>query len=277
VSQATNIGVPTRRVRTRRIVVLVLVLGIVGAVVGALVGFRLAGVNTATATVLVNPLDGNPYSTSTSGDDLVNLQTEAQLVSSATVVSSVQQEVGGNLDAATLQSKLSVDVPSNTQIISIAYSSRQGAQATRIAQTFAEKYLDLRRSRATALVQNQVNQLNSQIATLAKSQSSLARQLNRAGASSTQASVLRAQLDGVATQLDQLRANLAQAQSTPLDPGQIITPAALPPAGTVPLWVLTTIGGLLAGVVIGILIGSLPGRRREEDVPPQAQDAGVAA
>ncbi|MGI3784465.1 MAG: hypothetical protein ACRYG2_27205, partial [Janthinobacterium lividum] len=101
-----------------------MVLGIVGAVVGALVGLRLASVHTATASVLVSPLNGNPYASTGNQTSLVNLETEAQLVSSAPVLAAVQQKVDG-VDASGLQSGLTVTVPANTQILTIAFSSKQ--------------------------------------------------------------------------------------------------------------------------------------------------------
>jgi polysaccharide biosynthesis transport protein len=57
----------------RRGLVLTVVLCIVGAVAGAVVGQRISTVVVAKATILVNPLDGNPCSTKGRGDDLDNL------------------------------------------------------------------------------------------------------------------------------------------------------------------------------------------------------------
>ncbi len=48
----------------------------------------------ATATVLVSPLEGNPYSPDGRGDDLVNLQTEAQLVTTDRVSKIAGQKLG---------------------------------------------------------------------------------------------------------------------------------------------------------------------------------------
>lgn len=253
---------------------LAVVLGVVGAVLGAVVGLRLAGVHTATASVLVSPLSGNPYSPTGNGTALVNLETEAQLVGSADVVTQVQQKVGA-VDG--LQSGLSVTVPSNTQILSIDYASKDADQSVRVAQAFAESYLDYRLRRATALVQSQVDQINTQVAALQKQQARLGNRLDKVDQSSGEASVLRAQVESTTSQLDQLKANLADLQSTPLDPGQVITPASLPAPAAVPYWALGALAGLLAGVILGVLLASLAlARRSAPEASGVAPDAAPA-
>lgn len=249
-----------RRGRVARVVVLAAVLGVLGALVGAVVGLRLGGVHAASASVLVAPLNGNPYSPSGNGTALVNLETEAQLVSSSDVVQEVQQKVGS--DSSALLSGLTVTVPSNTQILTIEYSSKSSESSVRVAQAFADSYLDYRVRRATALVQSQVDQINTQIASLEKQQSRLGNRLDDVDQNSGQASVLRAQLESATSQLDQLKVNLADLQSASLDPGQVIAPAALPAPPAVPLWAIGALAGLLAGVVLGVLLGSLSLARR---------------
>jgi len=277
VSVPSDIGTRSRRGRVTRIVVLAVVLGIVGALVGAFVGLRLAGVHTATANVLVSPLAGNPYNPTGNGTALVNLETEAQLVSSADVVSDVQRKVPGT-DAAALQSGLTVTVPANTQILTIAYASGQTDQSVRVAQAFAESYLSYRLRRATALVQTQVDQIDGQISSLQKQQTKLGTRLDDVDdQNSGEASVLRAQVESTTSQLDQLKANLADLQSTALNPGQIISPATTPAPSAVPYWALGALGGLLAGVVLGVLLGSLTfGRRTAPGTAGQGTDTAPA-
>lgn len=254
---------------------LAVVVGVVGALVGAFVGLRLGDVRTATASVLVTPLAGNPYSPTGNGTALVNLQTEAQLVSSADVVSAVQQKVPGT-DPAVLESGLTVTVPANTQILTVAYASRHTDQSVHVAQAFAESYLDHRLRQATVLVQAQVDQIDAQVSSLEKQQRKLGDRLDGVkDPSSGKASVLRAQVESTTSQLDQLKTNLAELQTTPLNPGQVITPATPPVTSAVPLWALGGLAGLLAGVVLGILLGSVAsGRRSTTGV---AADAAHAA
>ena len=69
----------------RRSAILILVLVATGTALGVAAGLRRAEDHTARASILVSPLDGNPFYPSGRGDDLINLETEAQLVTSDSV------------------------------------------------------------------------------------------------------------------------------------------------------------------------------------------------
>src|SRR5829696_9237733 len=131
----------------RRGLILTVVLCIVGAAVGALVGQRMSTVLVANATILVNPLDGNPFSTKGSGDDLENLETEAQLIQSNDVARMVQKREGKAAPIPDILAGLEVSVPPNTQILEIDYASRASAVSLSRAQWFAEEYLAYREGR----------------------------------------------------------------------------------------------------------------------------------
>ena len=65
-----------------------------GAALGVAAGLRRAEEHSATSSILVSPLEGNPFSPSGRGDDLVNLETEAQLVGSDPVAREVSAMSG---------------------------------------------------------------------------------------------------------------------------------------------------------------------------------------
>jgi succinoglycan biosynthesis transport protein ExoP len=244
----------------RRGLLLTILLAIAGGIAGGLVGERMSTVSTATATILVNPLDGNPFSTKGSGDDLINLETEAQLVPSDDVTSMVREEepTTDTLDA--IRSGLTVDVPANTQILEITYSSSSAAESLARAQLFADQYLLYRENRAKELVANQTRRLEEQITARRKEQETLAKSVNAAPAGSTQASVQRVQLEAVSTQINQLRARSAELQSTSSNPGQIVTPAAIPPTGLLGSWVAFALAGAFAGLMLAVGIALLRSR-----------------
>jgi hypothetical protein len=250
----------------RRGLVLTLVLGLLGATLGALLGQRLASASTATATILVNPLDGNPFSTRGSGDDLINLETEAQLVRSEEVGTLVQREIGGGVTVAELLQDVEVTIPPNTQILQIDYDAASADEAARRAQAFADNYLAYRQSRAEGLITNQTRRIDEQIAQRSQEQTDLARRLNKADPDSTQANVLRVQLEAVTTQLNQLQARSAELQAGSTNPGQIVTPAAVPPVGLFGSWPLYALVGLLLGLATGALLARLLARRGERPV-----------
>jgi capsular polysaccharide biosynthesis protein len=244
----------------RRGLILTIILGVLGAALGAVLGMRLASAHSATAIILVNPLDGNPFSTRGSGDDLINLETEAQLVQSEDVGRLVQQEVGNDTSIPAILSGLTVTIPPNTQILQIDYSAETGTEAVRRAQSFADNYLAYRETRAKNLISNQTRRLSEQIADRTKEQSTLATRLNGRNPDSSAANVLRVQLEAVTTQLNQLQARSAELRAGSTNPGQIVTPAALPAPGLIGSWIIYSLGGLLLGVALAVLLALLRSR-----------------
>ena len=173
----------------RRGLVWTVVLCILGAVLGRA---RRAVVHrlVAKATILVNPLDGNPFSTKGSGDDLINLETEAQLVQSDDVARLVQKRERVPTLLPDILAGLQVSVPPNTQILDIEYSSNASEISRSRAQLFATEYLAYREQRAKSLVASQTKRLEEQLQARRKEQPTLARQLSDARPGSTQAGVL---------------------------------------------------------------------------------------
>lgn len=252
-------------------VVLILLLGALGLVAGFAVGTKLASQYTAQATILVSPLSGNPFNPDGQGDNLVNLQTEAQLLDSDTVAASVLSTVGGTTTGQMLKG-LSVDVPSNTQILSLTYTASSASVARARAQGFADAYLDFRTQRAqtvsssrTGRIQGEINAQSRALDRLVQrlNLDRLVQRLNSAGPSVRRA-VLQQQIDGATTQIGQLRTALAVLQTGGVDPGQVVTPAhgtSRSPAAT---RLLFSAGGLIVGVLLALLIVVLLGRRRHD-------------
>jgi polysaccharide biosynthesis transport protein len=240
--------------------VLTVVLCILGAVAGAMVGQRMSTVFVAKATILVNPLDGNPFSTKGRGDDLDNLETEAQLIQSNDVATMVQKREGKAAPIPDILAGLEVNVPPNTQILEIDYSSRASDVSLSRAQWFAEEYLAYREVRATSLVASQTKRLEDQIAARSKEQSALAKQLSNANPQSTQAGVLGVQLEAVSTQINQLRARSAELQSVSTSPGHVVTPAASPPTSLLGSWIAYSLAGLIGGLIIAVFIALIRSR-----------------
>ncbi len=235
-------------------------LAVIGLAVGGLVGLGESDIETATASVLVNPLDGNPFSTSGSGDNLINMVSEAELVKSDAVAGLVRKDlssVGSNAEAL---GGLSVDVPPNSQIVQITYETRQKGQAALRAQAFAEDYLDYRRSRAEGLVTSQSDQVQRQIVTATEEQAALAARLAELRTGSAEASVAQTQLDAVTVQLNQLRGRASDVTLMPTNPGQVVTPAEVRPRGVLGSWIAYPAAGMIGGLLIALGVAVLRAR-----------------
>ena len=238
----------------RRSAILILVLVATGTALGVAAGLRRAEDHTARASILVSPLDGNPYNTTGRGDDLINLETEAQLVHSDPVAHAVAERIGDPGSASDLLAGLDVTVPANTQILTIDYTAGSDAVALRRAQGFAESYLDFRKARTEAVTRvedrahPEPDQRPEQVAVHPGEPRPTPRP------TPAKKSLLQEQISGVTSQIGQLQAELAQLQTGSIDPGQVITPATV--VGTSSLKALLTYAlvGALAGLALALAI-----------------------
>jgi hypothetical protein len=227
---------------------LALTLGVLGATAGVAWGERQERTHEATAVILLNPTEGNPFSPEgTAGADLVNLETEAQLVVSDEVGRLVGDRRGGESPEAELVN-VSAEVPPNTQLIEIAVSDRSIEDALERAQAFAEVFLDYRRSRTETAVFDRGAAVKEQIQRQSDQLDEHVRALDEARPSSSEALLLEQQIIEVTAHLGQLRSQAAGIDAAPVDPGQVVTPATL--GGTGPL-APRALGGLL-GLVVGL-------------------------
>ncbi|CAN5552169.1 hypothetical protein BH11ACT8_BH11ACT8_22190 [soil metagenome] len=255
-----------RRAALLRLLALALALGLVGAVAGAMAGgwwgTRQAARHEAAAVILLNPLQGNPFSPDARGDDLVNLETEAQLVTSDTVLKhlgSTHPELPP-LDV----SSVSVTIPTNTQLLDIAVSGATDAEATATAQALASTYLDFRRSRTSSALFNERANINEQISERSDERAALVSRLDALQPGSPGSSLLSQQILSAVTQIGELRTQLGEVGSASLDPGQVVTPAEVQPPGLLASGprVPATVAALL-GLLGGCLLAGRLGSRRD--------------
>lgn len=234
------------------------------SLVGLLLGIgavtRIDPVSTATTPILLNPLDGNPFDPSSRGGQLVNLESEAQAVRSTAVAGLVRTELGTDATEAELLSNVDVEVPVNTQILEISYTSPDAATATTYSQAFADAYLQHRTNRAQERIDEQTALLEEQITTSTARLEELAGELATVPSTSARASVIEQEIDTLAGQVTTLGARQAELSTTPVDPGQLVTPAALESSGPLTLETVLPLVGLVLGALVGLLIGTLRSR-----------------
>lgn len=240
-------------------------IGLFGLLLGLIAGFLMPASYTASAAVLVTPLEGNPYSPVGRGDDIINLGTEAQLVSTDAVARMVHDRLHGG-DPAVLRTKVSVDNPSNTQVLTISFVGSGPQEARAGAQAFAESYLDYRRQRTQNILDGKLNKLKEQSKRVQlELQAATARLPAAAG---SQRAFLTQRITAYTNQLGIIDEQSNDIASTTVNPGQVITPAMRPgSAGRVTGTALGAFGGLVAGLLLGLGISMLRERleRRVSD------------
>src|SRR3954470_7120197 len=230
----------------RRHLKLICSLAALATISGVASGLLLPASAKATATVLISPLDGNPYSTNGRGDDLTNLQSEAQLVRADAVQQVVRQKLRG-----ADRSRVSVTVPPNTQVLQISYTGSSATAARDGAQAFANGYLTYRTQRAQSVLDARANKLREQEKKVQQELATATKRLTTASA--TQKSFFRQRITAYNNQLGVIDEQNNDIAATPINPGSVITPAQ-PPSGS-----LTTraaaFGG--AGLAVGLFAGLL--------------------
>ena len=250
------------RTRPGRAVVLLLLLLVCLVVIGGALGLgaatALASSYTAGSTVLVTPLEGNPFNPTGNGDDLGNLQSEAQLAESEAVADLVRESGIDDADG------LTVTVPPNTQLLEFSYRAAEREAARAGAQQFASAYLKFRASRADQAVVAKARAIQDEINTQTDRINALARQKRDVG-SAEQRAVIQQQMDGIAAQVVQLSTTLSAVTTVDRDPGQIVTRGHVVGRSPQTNRLLLGLSGACLGLVIGSVLLVLVVRRRRRD------------
>lgn len=237
-----------------RLLPLILVLGAIGYGLGALASSQRPVEYAATTTVLVNPLDGNPYSTGAVGQNLANLSTEIELISSDPVVRLAWPAVRTPADASALVEHLTVNNPPNSQVLEITFSDPDPARAKAGADAFANGYLTFRERRSAQSVQAQIDALQKSIAVNELTLRRSTEALNKAKAGTPARALAQQKVSATAAEISRLESRVSDLRLFKGDGGQVLSPAEVPTEPTgLPGWV-TRVGGAVAGLLIGLLL-----------------------
>jgi uncharacterized protein involved in exopolysaccharide biosynthesis len=193
----------------------------------------------------------------------VNLDTEAQIVTSTTVATMAQKAMHSPLTTYQLSKSVTVSVPPNSQVLDIACSAPTATGAQTCAQNFAKAYLTNRSNTAVASLNAQVKTLQTKVTALQKTINTLNAQI--AGLPSNSATRINDQgtQKTDSQQLSQLNDQIAQLNKDLADNsgGSIISAASLPGKPTSPDKTLVLPSGLIAGLLLGLIAAFIWDRR----------------
>lgn len=253
-----NVGWRTGRKPFRaapRVLVLTILFGLIGAGAGFAYGELQGRKHEATAVILLNATEGNPFAPdSAAGVNLVDLETEAQLVLSDEVARLVADRRGGGTPAEQL-SGVKAAVPANTQLIEITVENKSREEALVRAQAFAEVYLEYRQSRSETAAFDRGAAVKEQIRLQSDELQAQVQELDSAPEGSSKALLLQNQILELTDHLGQLRAEAADLDAAPVDPGQVVTPAFVKGAGLLGTGLLAMLLGLIVGAGAGLAWG----------------------
>ena len=216
--------------------------------VALLVSSRQTPIYQSQASVLVTPVETGSETIPT---EVPNLATEAQLMSSVTVARIVAQNLGIAGSPTKLLDDLDVDQPTDTEILQIRYRDPNPTRARRLANGFAEGYLDFREEVASGKIQEQAQDLEAEIQALERRLRDLDLELLRLSVDDPRRS-------GLETEASSLRDFILQAQiarlglSQDVTGGRIIQPASISTTPVSPNHVVNGLLGLIGGLALGI-------------------------
>jgi capsular polysaccharide biosynthesis protein/Mrp family chromosome partitioning ATPase len=236
---------------------------VAGGIVGLLLALEIITLATktytATASVLVTSTGiGSADEIAggrTSGE--INLDTEAQLLTSIDVATRAQALLKSPEDPRALADRVMATVPPNTSVLEVSFSAGTPEDAQRGAQAFATAYLDARKATAATRVAEQVKSLQSQIATLQKSLQDVTGKIAALPESSPDHAYAVAQQNVLVNQISQLNARLSPLLGSSIVPGRTITNAKLPTVPASPNPMVYLLSGLLGGLLVGLALAVL--------------------
>lgn len=250
------------RIAFKRVWILALLLAIAGAVGGYFAGSLVPTRYNASAVVLVAPLEGNPLYPSSGGEKLENVYTEAEVVTSDEVASSVSEQTGTDIAPEALLAAVSTSVQPNTQVITITYEHSDKTVARRRAQAFADSYLSYRASRAALHMKAQISGDDDESQQLVDQLSQLAEDLRDPDEADGDESVLRDRLRAAAVRVSELDVPDDSPSITHIDPGELVTEASLDGPPLIGPREILAASGALAGIAVIVVFAIVSTRKR---------------
>lgn len=194
---------------------------------GWLLAWQEPEVYTSTTLVQVRAV-GGPEAT----EDQLNLDTEAQVVTSIDTAARARELLDSTVSEAELADRVTVLVPPNTTLLQISYQASSRARAQEGAQAFATAYLEQREEAAHQEIEDRIARLADQIA------------------------ALRGQ-DADEQVITPLLNQQLLLESEPVRGGEVRSPADLPERPSSPNRLLYLAGGLVAGLLGGVAVALL--------------------
>ncbi|HEY9241454.1 MAG TPA: Wzz/FepE/Etk N-terminal domain-containing protein [Streptosporangiaceae bacterium] len=240
----------------------VLVLACAGVLAAGAYLVRSPRAYTATATVNVTPVgattpgQGSAAVAGGRTSGAVNLDTEVQIVQSATVAALAARNLQSAVSPAVLVRNVSVAVPANSSVLQISCRARTAGQSAACANAFAAAYLSNRSATAARTSDAEQRSIQQQLTALDRRTAQLSLRSQVLPAGGPRWASIQAQLQTTASQRRALanQAAALSAQRAASSGGSIISQATAPATPSNPKKEIILPGGLVAGLLIGLVI-----------------------
>lgn len=236
---------------------------------------------TSTASVVVTPTLPQQDVNNANGrtQDVINLDTEAQIVKSDAVAARVRRTLHAHATLAAIESRIAVLVPPNTTVLRISYTAGSPGHAKAGADAAANAYLAVRASMASHILKSQEAAVRNQMTSIANALKAQANQSGSSTGSTTggQGSARALHYKALAAESSALAKQLSALVTTVVTPGNVISSASTPTGGAKKTALLFVLSGLMIGLLLGA--GAAIARDRTDSTlreRRQLEDAGVS-
>jgi Mrp family chromosome partitioning ATPase len=216
------------------------------------------------ASVLVTATTADSSSSKTS----INLDTEAQLVTSTETVAIAADTLGS--DPGDVADRVNVSVPPNTEILDITYVGDTAQDAQQGARAFADAYLTQRKQAGEATLKAEDDGLQTRIDAVQAQLDAVLKKRATQPDSSPEAQRSDEQARALNTQLANLNSSQTRVRSETITPGTIVTDPALPRSPSSPDPFIALAAGIVLGLAAGVGLAAL--RHRADDVIRSPED-----
>jgi polysaccharide biosynthesis transport protein len=244
---------------------------VVGIVLGLLFAYARPPKYSASESLLLTQIVGNPYTPNSNSDTLEMLQTEAASVTSEDVLKLVVEDPGIDLTTSAIRNRTKVTVPPNTQALQITFTTSRRDLAPLVVSSMATHFLDYRKQLALDAIEARDQNIDEQIS-LANDE---LRDLRLADAGSQARSFVRARI----ITLNQTK---AENQTQDTAPGRPLAVPLLPKAAKTQHFITFGIVGMIVVGLFGVAFAVWRERRRDRvraasDLDDYQFDAPVTA
>lgn len=215
---------------------------------------------TSTSSVIVTDTGVNGPVENGRTSSPINLDTEAQIVTSVVVAEIAGKEIGSGEPARDLIKNVTVTVPPNTSVLDISYVADTPEDAQRGAEAFAAAYLQNRADEASARVSEQGTRLKQTIGELDDELQALDKKIAGLAPGSAERTYQSSQRSQLVDQISALNARHIDLTSRAASGGSVITDAQLPTQPSDPDRKLLVVSGVMTGLLVGVLLAFITDR-----------------
>lgn len=207
----------------------------------------------------------------------INLDTEAQLLTSTAVVALASEQLNSTLPLTQLADRVSVTVPPNTEVLTIAFRAESPRAANAGANAFATAYLANRTADAGDEITARLEARQSQVLTLTTNLQEATSGLTGVPLGSPERALIEAQIQTISAQIATLTSQSNELDSLAITPGRVITDATEPSTPSSPVLPINLAGGTMLGLLLGVGLALLRQRRdhRLHDTVQVEQEVGL--